>query len=53
MKILKVTKEFVEVMWPDDNEIEMIPIAEFKAKYPVQLRRWIEDEIDARNDRRM
>lgn len=53
MKILKVTREFVEVMWADDNEIEMIPLDEFKAKYPEQLKRWLQDEIDFRNDRRI
>lgn len=53
MKILNVTRDFVEVLWADDNEIEMIPIAEFKAKYPKQLRSWIEDQIDFRNDDRL
>ena len=34
MKILNTTSELVEVLWIDDNEIEFIPINEFKTKYP-------------------
>ena len=34
MRILNVTSELVEVLWIDDNEIEFIPINEFKTKYP-------------------
>jgi uncharacterized membrane protein len=34
MKVLKVTNDFVEVLWVNDNEIEFIPINEFKIKYP-------------------
>ncbi len=35
MKVLNVLNgELVEVMWIDDNEIEYIPINEFKLKYP-------------------
>jgi hypothetical protein len=34
MKILNVTSEFVEVLWIDDNEIEFIPIEEFKIRFP-------------------
>jgi len=35
MKVLGVwNNELVEVMWIDDNEIEYIPIDEFKLRYP-------------------
>jgi hypothetical protein len=34
MKILNTTNELVEVLWIDDNEIEFIPVSEFKSKYP-------------------
>jgi hypothetical protein len=35
MKVLGVlNNELVEVLWLDDNEIELIPIEEFKLKYP-------------------
>ncbi len=35
MKVLNVlNNELVEVMWIDDNEIEYIPIDEFKLRYP-------------------
>lgn len=36
MKILKVTKDFVEVLWTDDNEIEYIPYQEFIKKHGVE-----------------
>jgi hypothetical protein len=35
MKVLSVwNNELVEVMWIDDNEIEYIPIDEFRLRYP-------------------
>ena len=35
MRVLNVLNdELVEVMWIDDNEIEYIPIDEFKLRYP-------------------
>ena len=35
MKVLGVwNNELVEVMWIDDNEIEYIPIDEFRLRYP-------------------
>jgi hypothetical protein len=35
MKVLNVlNNELVEVLWIDDNEIELIPIDEFRIKYP-------------------
>jgi hypothetical protein len=37
MKVINITSEFVEVLWIDDNEIEFIPIEEFKTKYPHLL----------------
>jgi hypothetical protein len=36
MKVLKVTSDFVEVLWIDDSEIEFIPYQEFVNKYGVQ-----------------
>jgi hypothetical protein len=33
MKIISVNNELVEVMWVDDNEIELIPVDEFISKY--------------------
>lgn len=33
MRILNVSNEVVEVMWVDDNEIELIPMDEFISKY--------------------
>ena len=42
MKILNILdvpgNELVEVLWIDDNEIEFIPIEEFKTKYPHLLK---------------
>ena len=35
MKILSFNNEFVEVLWIDDNEIELIPRDEFEKKYGV------------------
>jgi hypothetical protein len=37
MKVINITSEFVEVLWIDDNEIEFIPIEEFKTKYPINF----------------
>jgi len=35
MRVLSVwNNELVEVMWVDDNEIEYIPIDEFRLRYP-------------------
>jgi len=52
MKILNVTRETVTVKMAS-GETKMIPFAEFKAQYPTELKRWVEDEIDFRNDRRI
>ncbi len=34
MRILDVTFETVEVLWVDDNEIEIIPFDEFVERFP-------------------
>jgi hypothetical protein len=40
MKALRVlNNELVEVFWPDDNEIEYVPIAEFRAKHPKEYQK--------------
>ena len=33
MKVLNFNKDFVEVLWIDDNEIEFIPRDEFEKRY--------------------
>lgn len=35
MKVLSHNKEFVEVLWTDDNETEFIPLDEFIKKYGI------------------